>query len=208
MPTNRYGRYKVNDVRRHTLDALWPDADPFGLVTIAPDIVQVFGTGATGGLVYQTQQYSFSAATALRINGVFDSFCSNYVMHLSYTGSAATDIYGGLCANYLDSTAGYSFQYVNSSSTTVSGARTSNTTAFYFGGASTGTTPTTLALYFYGPYLAQPTAFRSVTAINESGGRILDYAVTHSLAIPYDGFWFLPVSGTITGTLSFYGFKE
>jgi hypothetical protein len=63
----------------------------------------------------------------------------------------------------------------------------------------------------YGPYLAQPTAYRSVTI--ENGGSpgvvgILDYAGTHSLSTSYDGIQLIPASGTITGQLTVFGLAQ
>ena len=60
-------------------------------------------------------------------------------------------------------------------------------------------------VYFYGPYLAQPTAMRTVEANDYSSAVILDSASTHSLSASYDGFKLETTANNITGLVSVFG---
>jgi len=58
---------------------------------------------------------------------------------------------------------------------------------------------------FYGPYLVQPTAVRSVIVDDTSGAAITDVAGTHNQSVSYDGFNIFPASNNMTGLISVYG---
>jgi len=62
--------------------------------------------------------------------------------------------------------------------------------------------------HVYGPYLAQPTAMRSVSVSDASSAYLEDYAVTHNQSTSYDGFTFIPESGSITGALTVMGVRS
>ena len=178
-------------------------AEIAGLKLIVPS--SVAGSGVS---VSASGKVTFTAATSISVNGVFDSTYDNYLVvmrHISSSGDSRFDL--RLRSSGSDATgSNYTYQDVNANSTTVSGARFSGTFAsvcFISSTAASGT-----HCMFYGPALAQPTAIRSVNAIGRDSARIKDQAITHSVSSTYDGFSFLPSSLTLSGALTVYGLSQ
>ena len=106
------------------------------------------------------------------------------------------------------SASNYTVQRLLADGSTVNGARDSSQTSARISSLGGSTTPGALSLHIYGPNLVQPTAMRSVTVESYLGGRMLDYASTHSLSTAYDGITFIAAtggSGNISGLVSVYG---
>jgi hypothetical protein len=176
-----------------------------GLVSMAPTSIAYSGTSAginaDGGV-------DFSAVTSLSLNGVFTSAYDNYLIVLDGTGSAGGYLRFRLRASGTDNSTASSYvtQELYAASTTRSGARnTLDNGLLAYWEASTNS----MTLSVYGPYLAQPTAFRSVTANGEGvGTSICDEAGTHNQSTAYDGFTIYPNSGNITGNIHVFGYEE
>jgi len=186
-------------------DSVWTANAP-GMVLVSPTSITHSGTSATLGA---NGQVTFTAVTSLSLNGCFTAGFDNYVVSVRGTSSTNTNLYYRLRASGSDASgSNYTVQELVAESTAVSAARyTSQTQAnnFLFGPSLQNGD----GLYFYGPFLAQPTASR-VVSVGESGGaRIIEYAVTHSLSTSYDGFTFLTNSAaTVTGALQVYGVRS
>ena len=176
-----------------------------GMILITDYTIDHAGTSAT----LTNGQVTFTAVTSLSLNGCFTADFDNYVVSVRGTSSTNTNLYYRLRASGSDASgSNYTVQELVAESTAVSAARyTSQTQAnnFLFGPSLQNGD----GLYFYGPFLAQPTASR-VVSVGESGGaRIIEYAVTHSLSTSYDGFTFLTNSAaTVTGALQVYGVRS
>jgi hypothetical protein len=95
---------------------------------------------------------------------------------------------------------------LDASSTTVAGGRASGSTIRFFNQILTQ--PSGDSVYLFGPYLAQATAFRSVSVYGRDGGRIIDSAGTYSQSTQCDGFYLTTSSGTVTGKLTVFGFNQ
>jgi hypothetical protein len=176
-----------------------------GLKLIVP--TSVAGSGVS---VSASGKVTFTAATAVNVNGCFSATYDNYLCVTNVVGSTNNqNLWFRLRASGTDASgSNYTRQYLAATSTSVFGARsTSQTTGFngWLDGGRNGS-----HLYLYGPYLAQPTASRAVTSASEAGGSasIADDACTHSLSTSYDGITLLPSSGTLTGTLTIYGLSQ
>jgi hypothetical protein len=61
---------------------------------------------------------------------------------------------------------------------------------------------------FYGPYLTQPTAMRSITQVGINGAYIGDAAATHNQSVAYDGFTMYVLSGVYGGRVAVYGMRK
>lgn len=198
-------KFGSNDVTAFYLGSneAWTAGEPAEL--IKPTSIDYSGTSATLGT---NGQVTFSGVTSLSLNGVFSADFDNYVVSVRGTSSTNTNLFYRLRASGSDADgSNYTVQELVAESTAVSAARyTSQTRAnnFLFGPSLQNGN----GLYFYGPFLAQPTASR-VVSVGESGGaRIIEYAVTHSLSTSYDGFTFLTTSAvTVTGALQVYGLR-
>lgn len=203
--TSFAGRWNSKQIRERLLQGTWADADPFGMVTIYPDTYAVYGTGSSYSVTHGTNQLSFTNATAVALFGCFESLCDNYVMYLSHTASTSQNIFFRFYQGTTEiSTSTYSYQYVNANHTTLGAARTASTTGSYLAYNASSTQRNAVTTYFYGPYLSQPT-----TVYSKTGDSTLHHSVAtmHATSAQYDGFYVAPDAGTMSGTVSLYGFK-
>jgi hypothetical protein len=60
----------------------------------------------------------------------------------------------------------------------------------------------------YGPFLSQPTAFRSISADTSSDASIYDAAGTHELSTSYDGITIYPTGVSLSGLVCVYGMRN
>lgn len=177
-----------------------------GLISMTPTSIAHAGTAASinadGGV-------DFTAVTSLSLNGVFTSDYDNYLIVVNGSGSAdtGTNFRLRIAGSDASGASDYVYQFLLASSGTVSGARDSAQTFGRIGNLMT-TQRSGIQVHIYGPYLAQATAWRSVTVDGLSDGRIQDFANTHDLATSYDGFTIYPNSGDFTGTVHVFGYEE
>ena len=101
----------------------------------------------------------------------------------------------------------YVSQYIQVSSTTVNGLRTTANYSRIFPADNEQRAGNTVTLF--GPYLAQPTALRSITSDGNLGALMRDAAITHNQSTSYDGFTLsLGFGGNITGLVTVFGFNQ
>lgn len=178
------------------------------LEVCTPTSISYSGTSASitadGGV-------EFTAVTSLSLNGVFTGDYDNYMVTIR---GVSSDDAGGVSARLRASGtdasgANYTLQRIDADSTTVAGGRASSQTYTRLvvlddGLASGGTA------YIFGPYLAQPTAVRGVTASAYNNAFIRDWASTHSLSTSYDGITLANEFGaqTITGLVTVFGLTQ
>lgn len=176
-----------------------------GMVLLKPTSIAHSGTSASIGA---NGQVTFSAITSLSLNGIFSAAYDNYVVSLRHNGTANTGLALRLRSSGTDATGNnYTFQLLSVDSTTISADRTTNTSLGVIGIISDVQRGGDVA-YVNGPFLAQPTAVRTVSARGIGGSAIYDYATTHSLSTSYDGFTAYPTSGNVTGALQVYGVRS
>ena len=176
-----------------------------GLVVMTPTSIAYSGTSAS---INADGSVVFSACSSLSLNGVFTGDYDNYMVAMRSVSTASTSIVGWLRAGGVNNTtaSSYVYQTLVASGTSIAGARTTNNTTVWQDTYATQRTGVTI--YFFGPYLAQPTAYRTVSALDESSARIGDIAGTHNQSTAYDGFTMVANSGTITGKLTVFGFNQ
>jgi hypothetical protein len=177
--------------------------DIAGLKLIVP--TSVAGSGVS---VSASGKVTFTSATSVSVNGCFTSSYDNYLIVMgSKSTSGDIGVRFRLRLSGTDASGNnYAWQFVKADSTTVSGSRTTSTSDALF--LDSGTNPSGVHGYVYGPALAQPTALRSVTVDSRSSALIQDNAATHSLSTAYDGFSVYPASGSMTGALTVYGLSQ
>ena len=176
-----------------------------GLISMTPTSITHSGTSASinadGGV-------DFTAVTSLSLNGVFTGDYDNYLLTIDLKcDSSGENFYYRLRASGTDATAtNYTRQKVYANGSSVTGFRF--TSQSYAGGEFiTNTTRNGMQIHIYGPNLAQPTAFRSVTGLGDSGAALEDFASTHSLSTAYDGITVL-ITQAFTGTVHVFGYEE
>ena len=173
-----------------------------GLHLITPTSIAYTGTSATIGA---NGSVTFSAVSSLSLNGVFSADYDNYMVVWRGTSASAGDIEVRLRSAGTDDTGtNYTWQFVSANGTTISATR--YTLNYWRFGQAEATQTMGFVSNLYGPYLAQPTACRSVSITDASSARIMDFAGTHSQTTSYDGitFW----DGTHTGRVAVYGMRK
>ena len=176
-----------------------------GLVSMKPTSIAFAGTNAA---INANGGVDFTAVTSLSLDGVFTADHDNYVVYITHEAAmSGYNLWYRLRASGTDATAtDYVRQNLAAQSTSVSAARNSSVARGNIGLTSTAQFGDTL--HVYGPYLAQPTASRSVTGSGHLGAYISDEACTHSLSTSYDGITIFPDTVDITGTVHVFGYEE
>jgi hypothetical protein len=199
-------KFGSNDVTAFYLGSneAWTANKP-GMVLLTDYTITHAGTSAT----LTNGQVTFTAVTSLSLNGVFSADFDNYVIAWSASVSAGTPgVFARLRSSGTDASGtNYTQQYIVATSTTIGGARTTSATSF----AVTyphNTSVNGSTMHFYGPFLAQPTAHRSVSVDSVDSARLTDTANTHSLSTSYDGITIFPGTGDMTGKLTVMGVRS
>lgn len=180
-------------------------ANNAGLTLVKPASISYTGTSATVGA---NGKITFTAVTALSINGIFSSQFDDYLFvigHVNVGTSAAGVILRMRSAGVDDTGSNYTQQGLMISGTSYGGSR--STTTFGIAAMSSNVHRSGDHLYVYGPYLAQPTATRTVNVRGEDNARLDDYACTHSLSTSYDGCT-MGIGVPWTGALTIYGLSQ
>lgn len=185
-------------------DSVWTASAP-GMVLINPSSIAYSGTSATTGA---NGQVTFTAVTSLSLNGVFSADFDNYVLSARYDASASLTLRARFRASGTDNStaSSYVIQSIQAAGTSVSGSRNTQdyaNMAFGWGPQRNGS-----HVSFYGPFLAQPTAARSVSGMDYASAIIEDTAFTHNQSVSYDGLTVYIVGGNITGALQVYGVRS
>ena len=176
-----------------------------GLRLITPTSVANGTIGATGAV-------TFSGASTVSLNGCFTSTYDNYkiyVSNLSCSGNQTVRL--RLRASGTDlSSAVYFWQRIEAASTSLGAGRGNDDTSHRFGDVSTDADTNSYTMDLSSPFLSRKKQIittgqehRSGTGgiLHQSGGII-------SSTVSHDGFTLFPASGTITGTIRVYGYKN
>jgi len=179
-----------------------------GLILLKPTTIAKTGTSAT---INANGSVSCTSVGSISLNGVFSADYDNYMAVISGKTSNVYDgIYVRFRASGTDDTGNnYTSQYLYAESTSIQAGR--NTFNGIYSTIFDPTLHTGTIYHIYGPYLAQPTAFRSVTCGVGGVLQIYDRAATHALSSSYDGITFYPSQGTsrpFTGRIAVYGVRK
>lgn len=184
-----------------------------GLVVMTPTSVAKTG-GSSTATINADGSVTFGACATLSLNGVFTSAYDNYmiVVRMSNPGpSGAADAYIRLRASGTDNSTASSYvrQLIQANGTAVSGARATSDIALIATNFNSETQRNGLSLYLFGPYLAQPTAGRSITVSSASSAYIGETAFTHNQSAAYDGITFsLQATYNMSGLVTVFGFNQ
>jgi len=179
-----------------------------GLVVMTPTSIASTGAGNSSS-INADGSVDFSSCATLSLNGVFTSSYDNYMIVARTQKSANYYLSGRWRASGTDESSAsnyYTDQSLYADGTTVAGGRTARN-HFYVTYLDSALRNGFVA-YFYGPYLSQPTAGRTVAADSYLNAETIDAAYTHSLSNSYDGITFFPQSGTFSGLLTVFGFNQ
>jgi len=196
-----------------TVANTYTQAQVDGLLTSYIGLRLITPTSADNGTVGATGAVTFSGVSSVSLNGCFSSAYDNYRIVSTITSSSANDtVYLRLRASGTDDTSGnYNRTLVESNSGGVtnrydSGATSLDATVTHSASANGGG----FSLDLERPFLTQWT----IGLLNSAGRNSLGGWVgraggfTHSVATSYDGLTIFTGSGTLTGTVRVYGYKN
>jgi len=178
----------------------------FGLILIKPSSV-VGSTDNGKGTV------TFSGSSAVSLNNVFSSTYDHYVIMTSTTGSTSTqslNIRMRAAGSDNSSSNYYGKQYGgNSDQAGITANEVNAYTHMPIGAATTGH-QNTAEISVRNPFSnsIKTTMYAGVPFSDGTNGRVYTYGVSLSVTTSYDGFTIYPASGTITGTISVYGYNK
>jgi hypothetical protein len=197
----------TDEGRSRSLIAVSPATEELGgMVLLTPTSIASTGTGNSSS-IGANGSVTFSACETLSLNGVFSATYDNYMVVIRGNNASATDINYRLRVSGSDNStaSSYTSQYLQGSSTTVSGGRVS--TNYGQAGFWGSTQRAGLTWNIYGPFLAQPTALRTVGLQDSSSAATYDIASTHNQSTSYDGFTIIVNGSNGSGLISVYGLK-
>lgn len=177
-----------------------------GTKPITPTSVAVGSGSATinaGGSV------TFTGASSVSLNGVFSSTYTNYLAILNLTATSTEQNFSmRLRASGTDTTSSTYRRYRIGLTAGISGTQTTTTSMEVGGFNSTYITAGGFQMTFYGPNVANRTAFQSMSqqadSNNDNSVQITTGSQTDSTQ--FDGFT-LFVGGTFAGTVTVYGYS-
>jgi hypothetical protein len=159
---------------------------------------------SSGGLVLVTSQ-SFTTASAVNVNSCFTSTYDYYrVLVVAASSAANAALRLRMRLSGTDATTNYDYQQLVGNNTAVSAALNSSQGQAEIGGMNTS--QTTVSLDIHNPALAAATLYSSHGW--DGRGMVRLYGGRHTTATAYDGFSIYGDTGTITGTVKVYGYKN
>lgn len=177
-----------------------------GLHLITPTSIAYTGTSAS---ISANGSVTLTACTVLSLNGVFSADYDNYLV-VADLGTGGNNVaWSRLRASGTDNStaSSYTYQRLYAGSTSIAGDRTSSDKHYLFDIGSNNNNGA--VAWFYGPYLAQPTAMRSLSTSDVSSGlHIFDVAGTHNQSTSYDGVTLYPSGNSLSGRVAVYGMRK
>jgi hypothetical protein len=166
------------------------------------------GTKKAGMVLLNTT--SFSAVASQSLNNVFSATYENYRLVLRCTSSTNQAVNFRLRASGSDnSTTNYDYQDISADNTSLSGSRSTSQTSGLFAMAGAGSSSThwnITTIDITNPFEALKTS--SIAHGNYAAGPLLRIITNiHNVATSFDGITFF-VGGTITGSISVYGYNK
>lgn len=183
-----------------------------GAGIVKPTTVDKTGTGSSA-TINTNGSVTFSTCTALSLNGIFTSTYDNYmiVCRVSHNTTTANYVINSrLRTSGTDatSTSDYNTQTLIASSTSITAARTTADGFWKTSRVIDSPNWGGFIVNLYGPFLSQPTAFRTISADTSSDASIYDAAGTHELSTSYDGITIYPTGVSLSGLVCVYGLRN
>ena len=176
-----------------------------GLKLLVPTSVAVGSGTATIGT---SGTVTFSGASSLSLNDVFNTTYDNYKFILNGTISAGAAIYLRYRISGTDNSTASSYisQALYVDGTSPSGARVTSDKATI--GDFATTFKNTIACEIFDPFLAVPTRLQSYNNWSYNNSTWQSYFGFHNQSTSYTGLTIYTSTGTFTGTVSVYGYKD
>ena len=179
-----------------------------GLTLLTP--TSIVATGGSGS-ISTNGPVSFTSASAISLNDVFSTTYDNYKLLFVGTTSLENTINLRMRVSGADnSTSNYYFQRtLSKNGNDVQGGEALATTSW--AGFNTNTTNTIIEVELFSPFLATATTFlgryekvETLATVHETG----TLSGIHNVASSFTGVTYTVGGGTITGTISVYGYNK
>jgi hypothetical protein len=162
---------------------------------------------ANSGLVYVGGS-SFSSSSAVNLDSVFSATYQNYKIEILITSSSQVLLqYRMRVGGASNTTANYSNQLLVADSSTVVGVRSTDQTIGDVGQMVSGGI-SFMDLTLYDPFSAAPTGMLTNTGCFVGQAYMRNQVNVFKASTSFDGISFIPASGTVTGTVRAYGFRQ
>ena len=180
-----------------------------GLTLITPTSISATGGSAS---ISSTGAVSFTSASAISLNGVFSSTYSNYEILMNYTNTTNQNLFLRLRnagSDYSSSTYYSGMVSIGTDSASVDGEISQAASSAYIGEVSDSSSITKFTIT--SPFIAERKLFAGLTfrtRVSGPTGKLSNFGGFVNNTSTYDGLTFIPASGTMTGTLSVYGYRK
>lgn len=183
----------------------WTTLPVDGLTQIIPSSIAV---GSGSGSVSSGGAVTFSGASSVSLNEIFTTSYDNYYCIMRFTTSTGAELRTRLRnAGSDNSTTNYVHQFMEAGATSVSGFRGTGQTSFYIGYSDGGTN--TIMMDLIDPKSTQPTGLFTRNIRNYASTPFLMIGSTgFNATTSFDGATIYPSSGTISGIIRIYGYKN
>jgi hypothetical protein len=165
------------------------------------------GAAASSGLVLINTTSFSGASSASFPAGTFSATYQNYrILVNAVLNSGATTLYGRLRVGGSDNTSSsYQIQRLEASGSSTPSAYNSGNTNLWDDFGNVRTIPRPISADLFQPFEATPTSFSHVV-ITGTAATLMSVVGYHSGSTSFDSFSIIPNVGTITGTMSAYGY--
>jgi hypothetical protein len=172
-----------------------------GLSLITPTSVTTTGGSAT---VSSTGTVSFTSASAISLNDVFSSNYTNYRLLITHSQGDANYLGFRLRVSGSDASgSNYSRQFTRGINTAIQANADNNTTFHVIGSGATSVA--SINADIFRPFETERT---KIISMGFYTGFVVTMGGDHSLSTSYTGFTLFPETGTMTGTISVYGYRK
>lgn len=167
---------------------------------------------ANGGMTLIKTE-TFSAAASVNVDNVFTSTYENYQIVINFTKATSGDLNMRLRASGTDATGASDYgqhgYYGASNADTVTGT-SANTSSWGIGAATNTIETSSVIVWLFSPQNAsRRTLFQSFCAYYDNTNfQNVKRAGGHKQVAGYDGFSLIQVAGSITGSVSIYGYNK
>jgi hypothetical protein len=169
-----------------------------------------FRTKASTGLVLLNTT-SFSGVSSANFpDGTFSATYQNYrIVINAILNSGTATLYGRLRVGGSDNTSSvYQIQRLISSGSSTPASYNSGDTTLWDDFGALATVPIPQSVDLFQPFEATPTVFSSIYKTGSSGANLRCMTGNHSNSTSFDSLSIIASTGTITGTMSAYGYAK
>ena len=197
-----------------TTNYSWPIPEDTDLVKDGAKAIRDLGNAIdtsaedfAGGLVHiETRTVTTSSSEIF--NDIFSADYDHYKAIIFGTTTTSAGINSRLRVGGVDNSTASSYVTQRGSSSGSSATADRGATAEFFLGSLHSSLKSAITVDFFQPFIATETVFLSEVLYAVDGARRSYQGGSHNQTVSYTGLNFFPTSGSITGTISIYGYRK